>query len=76
MERLLSFRQKADASGETPNVHPEKDPVCRMDLEAWDDRYEVTLSGKTYHFCSSECKQTFQLFPDKFLSGGWQAQSA
>lgn len=43
------------------------DPVCEMNVDAWEPQYEVIREGIAYHFCSSECKQTFQLFPGKFL---------
>lgn len=44
-----------------------RDPVCGMKVDAWESRYEVIREGIAYHFCSSECKQAFQLFPGKFL---------
>lgn len=42
------------------------DPVCGMKLETWQVQYEDIYSGEIYSFCSSECHQTFRLFPKKF----------
>jgi YHS domain-containing protein len=44
-----------------------RDPVCGMNLEDWGTQYEIVHEGIEYHFCSSECKQAFQLFPDRFI---------
>ncbi len=42
------------------------DPVCKMALMPWDVRFEVEHAGESHAFCSSECRQTFLLFPNRF----------
>ncbi len=46
------------------------DPVCRMSIyrkEAEKAGLTVTLSGKTYYFCSRECLRSFLKEPEKYL---------
>jgi YHS domain-containing protein len=48
------------------NVKKEaKDPVCGMDVEATD--YKAEFDGKTYYFCSSECKSAFLKNPKMYV---------
>jgi Cu+-exporting ATPase len=44
----------------------EKDPVCDMEVEVRDALTE-TLDGKTYVFCSEECRQKFQDSPSDYV---------
>jgi acyl dehydratase/YHS domain-containing protein len=37
-----------------------------MDIERNDDR-TATYEGKSYYFCSGECKEFFQEYPDRFI---------
>lgn len=44
------------------------DPVCGMEV---DEKTAVAMSeykGKTYYFCSSGCKTTFDKEPEKYLN--------
>jgi RND family efflux transporter MFP subunit len=46
------------------------DPVCRMNIyrkEAEKADLTVTLSGKTYYFCTRECLRSFVKEPEKYL---------
>lgn len=36
-----------------------KDPVCGMSLEQSDAVATAQHNGKTFYFCSEECKETF-----------------
>ncbi|MEZ0329065.1 MAG: YHS domain-containing protein [Dissulfuribacterales bacterium] len=49
-------------SGAKPQVHDElvKDPVCGIYLPKSQAK-PLFLNGKTFHFCSEECKQKFSL---------------
>jgi YHS domain-containing protein len=42
------------------------DPVCGMKVdEATSEK--TTYQGKTYYFCSAECKQDFNADPAKYI---------
>jgi YHS domain-containing protein len=58
-------------------THTVKDPVCGMDVIPGRTAYHARHDGKEYHFCSSECKQTFGLFPGRFtaLSKSMEAEA-
>jgi Cu+-exporting ATPase len=44
-----------------------KDPVCRADVDPQDrDTRRLERGGKTYFFCSEECKQSFQAHPENY----------
>ncbi|WP_440992101.1 YHS domain-containing protein [Haloarchaeobius baliensis] len=36
------------------------DPVCGMELSAGDAATTVQYGGKTYYFCSDECRERFE----------------
>lgn len=42
----------------------ETDPVCGMEVN--DDKIESSYLGKTFHFCSEQCKKVFNLNPNKY----------
>ena len=42
-----------------------KDPVCKMDVEE-NSRFRSNYKGKTYVFCSANCKQNFDKKPDSY----------
>lgn len=50
--------------GEEPFV----DPVCGMKLPASHGRDFVEYQGKTYHFCSTVCREQFEREPEKYLA--------
>lgn len=42
------------------------DPVCGMEVDSnTAEKYEY--QGKTYYFCSMDCKQSFQKDPQKYI---------
>ncbi|SAK85867.1 copper-translocating P-type ATPase [Caballeronia temeraria] len=43
-----------------------KDPVCGMQVKS-DSAHRQTYQGKTYYFCSNNCRQKFQSAPDAYL---------
>lgn len=48
-------------------VNMANDPVCKMKV---DERSPVATSkykDKTYYFCTYECKEEFDLNPEKYL---------
>jgi Cu+-exporting ATPase len=42
------------------------DPVCGMSLQKNAAAATVEYSGKTYYFCSDDCKQKFDLTPESY----------
>ncbi|MFA5180539.1 MAG: YHS domain-containing protein [Syntrophales bacterium] len=43
------------------------DPVCKMVIEEEDAAATTSYKGKTYRFCSSHCKQSFDSSPESYL---------
>jgi Cu+-exporting ATPase len=43
------------------------DPVCKMTIEEEDSVATSSYRGKTYHFCSSPCKKSFDRNPESYL---------
>ena len=42
------------------------DPVCGMKVDEKSAAAESTYEGKTYYFCSTECKTLFDANPAKY----------
>ena len=43
-----------------------KDPVCGMNVEEGKAAATVVYNGKTYYFCSANCKAAFEKAPAKY----------
>ena len=43
------------------------DPVCKMAIEEKDAAATTSYKGKTYRFCSSHCKESFDSNPESYL---------
>lgn len=39
------------------------DPVCGMEVEEQNATITSDYNGKTYYFCTEECKETFETNP-------------
>ncbi|MDE2423943.1 MAG: YHS domain-containing protein [Betaproteobacteria bacterium] len=50
-----------DMGGET------KDPVCGMTIDPERSSAASAYRGKTYHFCSTSCRDKFELAPEKYV---------
>ena len=46
-----------------------KDPVCGMTVDEKTAAATASYQGRTYYFCSTECKATFDKTPAKFAAG-------
>ncbi len=46
-----------------------KDPVCGMMVDEKTAKFKSDYMGKTYYFCASSCKATFDKNPAKFTGG-------
>lgn len=47
----------------------ELDPVCGMKLPPGQEAANVTYEGKTFHFCSNECREIFLKDPKTYVAG-------
>jgi Cu+-exporting ATPase len=43
-----------------------KDPVCGKDLQPTSAAGSAVREGKTFYFCSSDCKVKFEAEPEKY----------
>ncbi len=43
-----------------------KDPVCGMEIDPGKAFGMVAYQGKTYYFCSNDCKSSFEKDPVKY----------
>ena len=46
---------------------PTKDPVCGMELMPGKEEAEFQYQGKTYRFCSRECRDLFARNPTEYV---------
>jgi YHS domain-containing protein len=67
-------RMKLSASGAAVVADPmraAKDPICAMEVDttAKDGARQAQHQGRTYYFCSEQCRRTFQSDPGKYVPG-------
>jgi Cu+-exporting ATPase len=43
-----------------------KDPVCGMQVDEMQAKATAQHQGRTFYFCSPECRQQFQQEPDRY----------
>jgi Cu+-exporting ATPase len=44
-----------------------KDPVCGTELAPGQEEAEMQYEGRTYHFCSRECRDLFAKNPAEYV---------
>jgi P-type Cu+ transporter len=44
------------------------DPVCGMEIDPKEAAGKSEYQGKTYYFCSTGCKKSFDKDPQKYIS--------
>jgi Cu+-exporting ATPase len=59
-------------SNATSSPAKQKDPVCGMDVDPANARYQTEHNGKEIFFCSAGCLAKFQANPEKILSSAPQ----
>ena len=42
------------------------DPVCGMRISPEETKGKSDYKGRTYHFCSTGCKETFDAHPERY----------
>ncbi len=46
----------------------EKDPVCGMEVDKNKAQEKANYQGKTYWFCSKQCRQEFEKNPQRYAT--------
>jgi P-type Cu+ transporter len=54
----------------------ERDPVCGMELRPGQEGASITYQGRTFHFCSAECKREFEKKPKDYMTAESSAPRA
>lgn len=44
-----------------------KDPVCGMTVEESEAPFRLEHEGRTYYFCSQDCKEEFEANPEDYV---------
>ena len=57
-------------------VFMQTDVVCGMKVDPADAPAKSEYNGRTYYFCSNECKKRFEAEPDRYLKNQPAAQFA
>src|SRR5260370_21637992 len=57
-----------DTSNGASSHAKQKDPVCGMDVDPANARYQTQHNGKEYFFCSASCLVKFQANPGMILA--------
>jgi P-type Cu+ transporter len=57
-----------DTSNGASSPAKQKDPVCGMDVDPANARYQTQHNGKEYFFCSASCLAKFQANPEMILA--------
>jgi Cu+-exporting ATPase len=59
--------RSSQASGASAESDEQFDPVCGMAVDATDELAEhIERNGKTYYFCSADCREQYEASPDDF----------
>jgi membrane fusion protein, copper/silver efflux system len=58
----------------TPKAEKTKDLVCGMDIDISKDTLKSQYKGKTYYFCGSNCKKSFDTNPEEYVQQGMAGQ--
>jgi YHS domain-containing protein len=53
-----------------------KDPVCGMDIEQDEAAGQSDFQGKTFYFCSNECKEKFDRSPQIYAKSAQKGAGA
>ncbi len=62
-----STKATQGSSADPPASEWATDPVCGQEVETADSSTQRTRhKGKSYYFCSEECRQQFEASPDDF----------
>jgi P-type Cu+ transporter len=68
-EPVVEVGATPSSGGEMERQQTAIDPVCAMSVDTQTAEYRSFHDGKTYYFCSSGCKASFDKDPSKFVGG-------
>jgi len=67
MEKQPTNQRDEQSPRVSEAAHWEVDPVCGMDVNVSEDSTEQTEhNGKTYYFCSADCRRQFEATPSDY----------
>ncbi|MEM1509872.1 MAG: YHS domain-containing protein [Thermofilaceae archaeon] len=46
------------------------DPVCGMIIDKEKIKHKTIYRGKIYYFCSAQCREVFERYPETYLNSG------
>ena len=53
----------------------ERDPVCGMDIDPETATGQTDFEGRTFYFCSEDCREKFDTNPAQFAGDRGRAQT-
>ncbi len=53
-----------------------KDPVCGMSVDPRASKQHAIFAGKSYHFCSRSCRESFEVEPNRYLATAMSTKAA
>jgi P-type Cu+ transporter len=68
----MNHLDPVETSNAASSLAKQKDPVCGMDVDPANTRYQTEHNGKEFFFCSAGCLARFQANPEKILSSAPQ----
>jgi len=68
----MNHLDPVETSNAASSLAKQKDPVCGMDVDPANTRYQKEHNGKEFFFCSTGCLAKFQANPEKILSSAPQ----
>lgn len=45
-----------------------KDPVCGMEIDEYEAKYQAQYKGKAFYFCTERCRVSFEQDPERYLT--------
>jgi len=60
------YDRAGNRNGKEGSPAPVKDPVCGMEVIPGEGKGSLDYEGKTYHFCSTHCLESFHTNPTKY----------
>jgi Cu+-exporting ATPase len=64
---IIRSQLNSKSKGEDEMDATLRDPVCGMDVTYETAQARTEYEGRTYYFCSVECKEAFDEEPEKYV---------
>ncbi len=72
----MNHLDPVETSNAASSLAKQKDPVCGMDVDPANARYQTEHNGREFFFCSAGCLAKFQANPEKTLSSAAQPMAS